>query len=381
MPTVPRRYSPGRPTDPIILTKDEKGHLERLSRRPTTAQSLAKRARAVLLCAMGKNNKVVSQEVGLGQASVGRWRRRFMVHRMEGLTDAPRSGAPRKITDDAVESVIVATLESKPAMATHWSTRDMAKNTGYSPSSIGRIWRAFGLKPHREGTFKLSTDPEFVAKVRDVVGLYVDPPDRALVLCVDEKTQIQALDRTQQILPMQPGRIARRTHDYVRHGTTSLFAALDHRTGKVIGKCYARHRSKEFRSFLAILDEQTDPTLDLHLILDNASTHKAPTVRRWLAAHPRFHVHFVPTSSSWLNLVERWFGLLSEKQIKRGVHTSVNELKACIVDYLSKTNVDPKPFMWTKSADTILESVKRACRTTLRAHAPGIMPVTSSTPH
>ncbi len=381
MPTVRQRHSPGRPKEPLVLTEDEIAHLERLSRRPTTAQSIATRARVVLLCAKGMDNKAVSKKVGLGVVSIGRWRKRFIDHRMEGLTDAPRSGAPRSIGDDNVEAVIVATLESKPTMATHWSTRDMAKHTGHSASSIGRIWRAFGLKPHREGTFKLSTDPEFVAKVRDVVGLYLNPPDRALVLCVDEKTQIQALERTQRMLPMQPGRIARRTHDYERHGTTSLFAALDHRAGTVIGKCFARHRAKEFRSFLGLIDEQTDQALDLHLILDNASTHKAPTVRRWLAAHPRFHVHFVPTSSSWLNLVERWFGLLSEKQIKRGVHGSVKALESCILDYLDKTNTAPKPFIWTKSADTILASVKNVCRNILRAHAPEVMARISDTPH
>lgn len=378
---MPRPRSPGRPKAPLILSADEQAHLERLSRRHTTAQSIARRAKAILLCAQGVDNKTVAKKVGLGAVSVGRWRQRFVDHRMDGLTDVPRSGAPRSIGDDAVEAVIVATLESKPAMATHWSTRDMAKHTGYSASSIGRIWRAFGLKPHREGTFKLSTDPEFVAKVRDVVGLYLDPPDRALVLCVDEKTQIQALDRTQRLLPMQPGRIARRTHDYQRHGTTSLFAALDHRSGAVIGKCFSRHRAKEFRSFLSIIDEQTDSALDLHLIMDNSSTHKAPTVKRWLAAHPRFHVHFIPTSSSWLNLVERWFGLLSEKQIKRGVHCSVHELQTCIVDYLDQTNKNPKPFSWTKSADKILASVKRSCRSTLRAHAPNVIARISGTPH
>lgn len=378
---MPRSRTLGRPKTPLVLTDDERAHLERLSRRSTTAQSLAKRAKTVLLCAQGSDNAAVSKLVGLGPATVGKWRQRFIERRMEGLTDAPRSGAPRTITDDAIEALIVATLETKPAMATHWSTRDMAKRTGHSASSIGRIWRAFGLKPHREGTFKLSTDPEFVAKVRDVVGLYMHPPERALVLCVDEKTQIQALDRTQQLLPMQPGRIAHRTHDYVRHGTTSLFAALDHRTGTVIGKCYPRHRAKEFRRFLAIIDQQTDPALDLHLILDNASSHKAPIIHRWLVAHPRFHLHFVPTSSSWLNLVERWFGLLSEKQIKRGVHTSVDALVTCITDYLAMTNADPKPFVWTKPADIVLESVKRACQTTLRAHAPEVMPGTSGTPH
>ena len=381
MHTMPRRSSLGRPKVPLILTDDERAHLERLGRRQTTAQALAKRAKAVLMCAQGHDNTVVAQAVGLSAARVGHWRRRFIEQRMNGLTDAPRSGAPRTISDEAIEALIVATLESKPAMATHWSTRDMAKNTGFSRSSISRIWRTYGLKPHREGTFKLSTDPEFVAKVHDVVGLYLHPPERALVLCVDEKTQIQALDRTQQVLPMQPGRIARRTHDYVRHGTTSLFAALDHRAGTVIGKCFPRHRAKEFRSFLAVIDEQTDPTMDLHLILDNASTHKAPIVKKWLLAHQRFHIHFVPTSSSWLNLVERWFGLLAEKQIKRGVHTSVDELEACIGNYLEKTNAEPKPFMWTKPADRILDSVKRACQKTLRAHAPEVMSGISVTPH
>lgn len=381
MPTVPAARPPGRPKAPLVLTDEEHAHLERLSRRPTTAQSLAKRAQVVLLCARGMDNKRVAAEVGLTQASVGHWRRRFLEKRMDGLSDAPRSGAPRRISDDAVEAVIVATLESKPAMATHWSTRDMAKRTGHSASSIGRIWRAFGLKPHLEETFKLSKDPEFVAKVRDIVGLYLNPPERALVLCVDEKTQIQALERTQQLLPMQPGRIARRTHDYKRHGTTSLFAALDHKSGTVIGKCYSRHRAREFRDFLNTIDATTDPELDVHMIVDNASTHKAPTIQRWMIAHPRFHVHFTPTSSSWLNLVERWFGLLSEKQIKRGVHCSVDELVGAIMQYVDKTNLEPKPFIWTKSADRILDAVKNACRRTLKAHAPRVMPSTCDSPH
>jgi transposase len=288
--------------------------------------------------------------------------------RLNGLLDAPRPGIARKITDEDIERLLVATLESQPKGATHWSTREMARHAGISHSSVGRIWRAFGLKPHRSETFKLSNDPLFVEKVRDIVGLYMRPPEHALVLGVDEKSQIQALDRTQPLLPMRPGQAERRTHDYTRHGTTSLFAALDIATGKVIGKTYRRHRACEFRRFLDEIDRSVPANLDVHLIVDNYATHKAPTVQRWYIKHPRFHVHFTPTYSSWLNLVERWFSLLTERQLKRGVHRSVGELERAISAFIEHHNQDPKPFVWTKSADEILEKLGRFCKDTLDLH-------------
>jgi len=282
-------------------------------------------------------------------------RRRFVESRLDGLLDEPRPGAPRKITDEQVEAVVVATLERTPADATHWSRASMAAESGLSRSTVGRIWKAFGLKPHQVETFKLSTDPQFVDKVRDVVGLYVDPPEKALVLCVDEKTQIQALDRSAPVLPMMPGMPERRTHDYLRHGITTLFAALDVATGQVIGSIHRRHRAAEFRTFLAKLDKQVPAELDVHLICDNYSTHKAPTVRAWLDAHPRFHMHFTPTYSSWLNQVERWFGLLTDKQLRRGVHKNLQALERDIRAWITQWNDNPQPFTWTKTADEILE--------------------------
>jgi hypothetical protein len=284
-----------------------------------------------------------------------------MVHRLEGLRDDPRSGAPRSIEDARIEAVIVRTLESLPPDATHWSSRGMAKASGVSVSSVQRIWRAFGLQPHRLETFKLSTDPDFVAKVRDVVGLYVSPPEHAIVLCVDEKSQIQALDRSQPLLPMRPGQPARRTHDYKRHGTTSLFAALDIATGQVIGKCFPRHRAAEFRQFLDQIEANVPGGLDVHLVMDNYATHKTPLIRDWLAKRPRWHVHLTPTSSSWLNQVERFFALLTHKKIRRGVHRNVADLKADIADFIDQHNADPTPFRWTKSADDILASIERFC--------------------
>jgi len=304
--------------------------------------------------------------------TVGKWRRRFVERGLDGLLDEPRPGVPRKIDDAKVESVIVQTLESQPPAATHWSTRSMARHSGISTSSVGRIWRAFGLQPHRVETFKLSTDPLFVDKslplagtgVRDIVGLYIDPPDRALVLCVDEKSQIQALDRTQPLLPMRPGQIERRSHDYQRHGTTSLFAALNIATGHVIGRCYQRHRAVEFRKFLAQVEQPVPSDLDIHLVLDNYATHKAPPVKAWLARRPRYHLHFTPTSASWLNQVERWFALLTDKQIKRGAHRGVDELKTAIDAFIQVYNDDPKPFIWTKTADAILQTIARCCSDT-----------------
>jgi transposase len=322
------------------------------------------RARIILACAEGKPNGLVARQVRVRQQTVGKWRSRFLIKGLEGLLDEPRPGTPRRVTDADVEKVLTTTLESLPRDATHWSTRSLAQQSGLSRSTISRIWRAFGLQPHRSETFKLSKDPLFIDKVRDIVGLYLNPPDRALVLCVDEKSQIQALDRTQPLLPMRPGQAERRSHDYKRHGTTSLFAALDVKTGAVIGECYRRHRSVEFRKFLDTIEQSVPASLEVHLILDNYGTHKTATIRAWFAKRPRFHVHFTPTSASWINLVERWFATLTEKQIRRGAHRSVRELVTSIKSYLAVTNQSPRPFVWTKTADDILASVARFCART-----------------
>lgn len=352
----------GRPKARLAVTPTERARLQEWMRRRTTAQALALRARIVLACAEGRDNTDVAEELDVTHQTVGKWRQRFIDRRLEGLLDEPRPGGPRRVNDAEVERVIVRTLESKPRDATQWSTRSMAKATGLSQSTISRIWRAFSLQPHRSETFKLSTDPLFIEKVRDVVGLYLNPPEKALVLAVDEKSQIQALDRSQPLLPMRPGQPERRTHDYVRHGTTSLFAALDVASGRVIGQLHRRHRSIEFAKFLDAIDANVPRHLDVHLILDNYGTHKTPRIRRWLVRHPRFHLHFTPTGASWLNLVERWFATLTEKQIKRGVHRSTRELEDAIRQYLAVSNEDPKPFVWTKTADEILESVARFCK-------------------
>ena len=346
----------------LTLSPGEREALERWSRRPKTAQALAQRARIILACAAGVTNADVSAQVRITRQTVGRWRARFLKKRLDGLLDEPRPGAPRKITDAHVERVITMTLESTPREATHWSTRSMAKSCGLSQTAVSRIWRAFALQPHRSETFKLSKDPLFIEKVRDIVGLYLNPPDKALVLCADEKSQVQALDRTQPLLPMRPGQVERRTHDYVRHGTTSQFAALDVKSGKVIGECHRRHRAREFRKFLGTIDASVPSRLDVHLILDNYGTHKTPSIRRWLVRHPRFHLHFTPTSASWMNLVERWFGLLTERQIRRGTHRSTRELEEAIMAYLSSNNMHPKPFVWTKTADEIFASIARFCQ-------------------
>ena len=354
----------GRPLPPLEITDEERETLERWIRRRKTAQALAQRARLVLSSAEGKSNKVVSEQVGLTPQTVGKWRRRYLHKGLDGLLDEPRPGAPRKITDADVESVVTLTLETTPDDSTHWSTRSMARRTGMSQSAISRIWRAFALQPHRTETFKLSTGPLFIEKVRDIVGLYLNPPDKALILCVDEKSGIQALDRTAPLLPMRPGQVERRTHDYSRHGTTDLFAALDVTTGKVIGSCQRRHRSVEFRKFLNKIDDSVPPDLDVHIILDNSSTHKTALIQRWLVKRPRYHLHFTPTSSSWLNLVERWFAALTEKQLRRGVHRSTRELEEAILQYIDSTCADPKPFRWTKTADEILASLARYCTRT-----------------
>jgi transposase len=351
----------GRPTPRLQLTEEEQTTLERWARRATTAQALAQRARIVLGAAADKTNTQLARELRVTKQTVGKWRCRFIGTRLDGLLDEPRPGAPRTV-NDAAEEVVRLTLETKPRDATHWSTRGMAARCGLSQSTVTRIWRAFGLQPHRTETFKLSPDPLFVEKVRDIVGLYLDPPDRALVLCVDEKSQIQALDRTQPLLPMRPGQPERRTHDYTRHGTTSLFAALEVKTGKIIGQCHQRHRAIEFRKFLDTVEAAVPAALDIHLILDNYATHKTPGIRRWLAKRPRFHLHFTPIGASWINLVERWFALLTQKQLRRGAHRSTRALEAAIRDYISLSNEHPKPFVWTKTADEILASVERFCR-------------------
>ena len=351
----------GRPKAELVLSTEERLVLERLANRRKSAQAMAMRARIVINCAKGLANREVASKLGVSEAMVGKWRRRFVEHRLDGLSDDPRPGAPRKISDDQVEAVIVKTLEEKPTDATHWSTRSMARQVGMSQTTIGRIWRAFGLQPHRADSFKLSTDPFFVEKVRDVVGLYLDPPERAVVLCVDEKSQIQALNRFQPILPMMPGTPERRSNDYVRHGTTSLFAALDMASGKVIGSLKQRHRAQEFKSFLVQIDTEVPNELDVHLILDNYATHKTPDIQRWLLRHPRFHLHFTPTSGSWLNMVERWFGELTTKKIKRGAHMSVRALEKDIREWIATWNEDPRPYVWVKTADQILASLARYC--------------------
>jgi len=353
----------------IRLSPSERRRLESWSRRRKTAQALAMRARVVLEAAKGTTNVAIAEKLGVSRGTVTCWRKRFAKARLDGLLDEPRPGAPRRVSDEEVERIVTMTLESKPKDATHWSTRSLAAECGLSHMTIARVWRAFGLQPHRSETFKLSKDPLFVEKVRDIVGLYMNPPDRALVLCVDEKSQMQALDRTQPLLPMRPGQAERKSHDYVRHGTTSLFAALDIATGEVIGECHRRHRAQEFKKFLNTVDAAVPDELDVHLVLDNYGTHKTPAIRRWFARRPRFHLHFTPTSASWLNQVERWFAEFTRKQIQRGVHRSVRELETVAKAYIESNNEDPKPFVWTKSADQILESVRRFClRTSVTRH-------------
>jgi transposase len=347
---------------PLVLSTDERATLERWSRRRSSAQALALRCRIVLACAEGTSNTEVAERLGVSRPTVTKWRARFVAHRLEGLVDEPRPGAPRTITDEQVERVVVKTLEETPTDATHWSTREMASQTGMSQTSVRRIWRAFGLKPHLTETFKLSSDPQFIEKVRDVVGLYLDPPEHAVVLCVDEKPQVQALDRTQPILPLRPGVPERRTHDYVRHGVTSLFAALNTATGLVTTSLHRRHRAVEFRKFLVTIDKVVPAGLDVHLVIDNASTHKTPAIQRWLLAHPRFQVHFTSTYSSWLNLVERWFAELTTKWLRRGSHRSVQQLERSIRQWVATWNQHPRPFVWHKTADEILEALAAYCQ-------------------
>lgn len=352
----------GRPKAEIVLNGSEREQLQAWTRRGKTAQALASRSRIILECATGVDSKAIAQRLSVSQQTVSKWRNRFALSRLDGLLDAPRSGAPRTIDDARVDVVIARTLETVPRNATHWSTRSMAREMGLSQTAASRIWRAFGLQPHRQETFKLSTDPLFVDKVRDIVGLYLAPPVKAMVLCVDEKSQIQALDRTQPILPLAPGLPERRTHDYMRHGTTTLFAALDVATGEVIGQLHRRHRSSEFLKFLRTIEASVPNDLDIHLVMDNYGTHKTLTIRNWFARHPRFHVHFTPTSASWLNQVERWFAELTTKLLQRGVHTSVHALEADIRAWIAAWNEDPKPFVWAKTADEILGSLARYCQ-------------------
>jgi transposase len=353
---------PGTRAAAVTLTDDERATLERWARRPKSAQALALRCRIVLACADGGTNGEIGQRLGVSRDTVGKWRRRFVAQRLDGLWDEPRPGAPRTVTDDDVERVIVKTLEETPRDATHWSTRSMATATGMSQSAVSRIWRAFALKPHQAESFKLSPDPQFIDKVRDIVGLYLNPPDAAVVFCVDEKTQIQALDRTAPVFPMLAGTPERRTHDYVRNGTTNLYAALDIASGNVIADLTSRHRAEEFRRFLNLIDRNVPADLDVHVVVDNSSTHKTPAIQRWLVRHPRFTLHFTPTYSSWLNLVERWFAELTRKWLTRGTHRSTRELVASIRTWIQLWNDEPKPFVWHKTADEILDTLANYCQ-------------------
>lgn len=353
-----------RHSKPLLLTDDERRTLTQWAQRPKTAQRLALRSRLILACADELTNRAVAERLHISSNSVCKWRERFRRRRLEGLTDEPRPGAPRKATDDIVVDVITRTLEGPPPQATQWTTRGMAAVAGLSKDTISRLWRTFGLQSHRVDTFKLSADPQFVEKVRDIVGLYLCPPDRAIVLSMDEKSQVQALDRTRPLLPMRPGIPARQTHDYIRHGTTSLFAALDVATGKVIGQCHRRHRHQEFLKFLQRLDAELPPTGDVHIIMDNYGTHKVPKVTQWFVRHPRYHLHFTPTSASWLNQVERFFAKITTQRIRRGTFENVRALELAIDDYLTHHNAHCQPFVWTATADAILDKVKRFCQRT-----------------
>jgi transposase len=353
---------PGPAAPAVELTDDERAQLRRWSRRSTSANALAVRSRIVLAAAEGLGNTAIAAKVGVEVGTARKWRNRFLAERLEGVLDEPRPGRPRTVSDEQVEAVITRTLETTPKNATHWSTRSLAAELGMSQSAVSRIWRAFGLQPHRQDSWKLSKDPQFIDKVRDVVGLYLDPPEAAVVLCVDEKSQIQALDRTAPVLPMLPGSPARASHDYVRAGTSSLYAALDISSGKVIGSLHTRHRAIEFKNFLQTIDREVPADYAVHVVLDNASTHKTPAVKRWLLAHPRFVLHFTPTSSSWLNLVERWFGELTTKKLQRATHRSVRALNQDIRNWINTWNENPRPYVWTKTADQILDSITRYCK-------------------
>ena len=349
----------GHPVVPLVLTASEREALERYARGRAVSAALALRARIILKCAADELHKDIAAELGVTYDTIRKWRRRFTLRRIEGLADVPKPNVDRKLADERVEEVIRLTLASRPPAATHWSSRKMAKRAGVSQSSVSRIWRAFQLKPHRHRTFTLSNDDFFVEKVRDIVGLYLAPPDHAVVLCLDEKSQVQALERTQPILPLVFGQSERATATYKRHGTTNLFAALNVATGRVIGECYPLKRAIEFRRFLAKVETEVPKHLEVHVVVDNSSIHNAPTVRRWLRRNPRFHLHFTPTYSSWLNLIERWFAKLTDEALRRGSHTNTRELQRAIVDYIDVTNDEPKPFVWSKTADDIIASVAR----------------------
>lgn len=359
----------GRPTKRASVTAEQKKELEHLARQKRKRRSVAFRAQIILKCAEDRTDSEVAGLLHTSNSTVGLWRKRFLERGVDGLFDEPRAGAPRQINDQRIEEVVTKTLETTPEGATHWSTRLLAKKLNLSQSSVSRIWRAFGLKPHRSESFVLSKDPQLVQKVRDIVGLYLSPPVNALVLCVDEKSQIQALSRSQPILPMQPGQVERRTPDYFRHGTTSLFAALDIATGKIIGRCFAKHRSQEFRKFLDLIDQSVPADLQVHLVLDNYATHKTDLIKRWLVKRPRYHLHFTPTHASWLNQIERWFALLSQRQIKRGSHSGVGSLIYAIADFIRSHNQNPKPFHWQKTSDEILAAIARFASRTIDAHS------------
>jgi transposase len=369
----------GRPNIALILTDEERVRLDALAHRSRTAPQLARRARIILACAEGADNKVVAKRLRMSQTTVCKWRGRFVRTRLDGLYDEPRPGAPRQVSDDQIEQVIVRTLEETPRGATHWSSRGMAKASGLGRTTVQQIWRAFGLQPHRSETFKLSNDPLLIEKVRDIVGLYMNPPEHAVVFCVDEKSQIQALDRTQPLLPMRPGPVERHTHDYKRHGTTTLFAALNVKTAKLVTEFHRRHRSVEFRQFLDAVDAAVPKKLAVHLIMDNYGTHKTALIRNWLAKRPRFHVHFTPTYGSWLNLVERWFAELTNKQLRRGAHRSVAQLETAIREFIEAHHANPKPFTWTKTADQILANMARFAQRTLDLHAAQAAPLIART--
>jgi len=372
---------PGRPRTLVMLSPDERQRLDALAHRSRSAPDLARRARIILACAENRPTTTVAKRLHVSATTVCKWKTRFLRDRLDGLYDEPRPGTPRKIGDAEIEAIIVRTLEHTPRGATHWSLRSMAKASGMSRSTVNRIWRAFGLQPHRSETFKLSKDPLLIDKVRDIVGLYMNPPDHAVVLCVDEKSQIQALDRTQPLLPMRPGQAERRTHDYKRHGTTTLFAALDAKTSQVITQFHRRHRSTEFRQFLDAIDAAVPSQLDVHVVLDNYGTHKTPLIKNWLLKRPRFHVHFTPTYGSWLNLVERWFAELTTKQLRRGAHRSVRELEGAIREFINAHHDNPKPFVWTKTADEILASIARFAQRTTAAQAAELISRTSESGH
>ncbi len=349
----------GRPKIELVISEEERAELKRLVQRARVNRNLAFRARLVLACADGQSDTMVARQHRTTNQTVGKWRKRFIEHRFAGLYDEPRAGAPRKLSDADVEAVIVRTLETTPKGRTHWSTRQMAAKAGISHTTVGHIWRTFGLKPHVTQSFKLSPDPQLVDKIRDVVGLYMNPPENAVVFSFDEKSQIQALERAQPVLPMDLGQPERQTHNNLRHGTLDLFAALNVATGKVIARCKQQHRSKDFVTFLREIDEQVEAGLQIHVVLDNLSAHKAPAVQRWLARHPRFQFHFTPTYASWLNLVERFFGLLTDEALRRGSHTSIPQLRKAILEYVEVHNDEGKPFKWTKTADEILDKMRR----------------------